>query len=197
MPRKDPTFTDADLIRFYCANLDPAEKTRVRKRFRANILHRTPICPNEEGGDDYCAWAKAFDQVVQICRGIGDALPEILVVLGGIEIALSVLSWAGWLGKLLLFFRLIILALINVVVYVGAILIVVGELAPFSSWISRQFCKQVDDDSIDDTVSGEPPDPDTLPPNPASKLVDDIQQASRDFYDWITTPPDWIDDILP
>jgi len=26
MPRKDPTFTDQDLLRFYCRNLDQTEK---------------------------------------------------------------------------------------------------------------------------------------------------------------------------
>ena len=71
----------------------------------------------------------------------------------------------------------------------------VGYLAPFSSYIARLFCQQAEDDS-EFAVEGEAPDPDTLPPNPASKLVDDLQKAYNDFKDWITTPPDWFDGSL-
>lgn len=195
MPRIDKTFTDNDLIRFYCRNLDNEEKLKVRKIFRENILHRTAICPDEENGSDYCAWAKSFDRIVQICNGIGDWIPEILQTLTTIEMALSVASWTGWLGRLLAFFRLIILGLIEVVIYVGAVLVMVGDLAPYSSFVARQFCRQAEDDS-EFAVEGEAPDPDTLPPNPASKLVDDLQKAYSDFKDWITTPPDWFDGSL-
>lgn len=195
MPRIDKTFTDNDLIRFYCNNLDNEEKLKVRKKFRENILHRTAICPDEESASDYCEWAKAFDRIVQICNGIGDWIPEILQTLTTIEMALSVASWTGWLGRLLAFFRLIILGLIEVVIYVGAVLVMVGYLAPFSSYIARLFCQQAEDDS-EFVVEGEAPDPDTLPPNPASKLVDDLQKSYNDFKNWITTPPDWFDGSL-
>lgn len=43
MPRKDPTFTEADLIRFYCSNLDGAEQARVLDRFSSHILHRKAL----------------------------------------------------------------------------------------------------------------------------------------------------------
>ncbi len=48
MPRQDPSFTDADLIRLFCKNLDPAEKRRVVERFRGYIISRKKIC-DEEG----------------------------------------------------------------------------------------------------------------------------------------------------
>ena len=194
MPRKDPTFTDADLLRFYCTNLDPAEKYRVRKAFKENILHRKAICPGDEDEDDYCSWAEAFHKITVICETIGDWLPEVLSVLTAIEMALSVLSWTGWIGRLLAFFRLLVLALIQFVIYVGAILIMVGDLSFYSLWIKEQFCKDSEETY---QLDGTPPDPDSLPPNPASKLLDDIQQVYRDVMDWISTPPDWLDDILP
>lgn len=196
MPRKDPTFTDADLLRFYCTNLDPGEKYRVRKAFKENILHRKAICPDDEDEGDYCGWAKAFNKTAAICAAIGEWLPEVIAVLTAIEIGLNVLSWTGWVGRLLAFFRLLILALIQVVIYVGAILIMVGDLTPYSSFIESQFCKDEEDGSAFDNIDGTPPDPDSLPPNPASKLLDDIQQVYRDITDWITTPPDWFDGVM-
>lgn len=194
MPRYDPTFTHTDLLRLYCNNLDPVEKYLVRKKFKENILHRTAICPTEEDQSDYCAWAKAFHEVAVTCQKIGEWLPEILEALTLIEGVLSALSWAGWIGRLVAFFRLFVLALINFVIYIGAVLIMVGDLSFYSVWIQNQFCKEEEGEF---PLEGTPPDPDSLPPNPASKLVDDIQQVYRDVMDWITTPPDWIDDILP
>lgn len=194
MPRKDKTFTDNDLIRFYCTNLDPLEKYRVRKKFKENILRRKAICPDDLDEDDYCAWAESFHEITVICRTIGDWLPEVLSALVAIETALSVLSWAGWLGRLLAFFRLLVLALIQFVIYIGAVLIMVGDLSIYSLWIKEQFCKDSEETY---PLDGTPPDPDSLPPNPASKLLDDIQQVYRDVMEWIKTPPDWIDDILP
>lgn len=194
MPRKDPTFTDNDLLRFYCTNLDPAEKYRVRKKFKENILHRKAICPDDEDESDYCAWTKALHKVTAICQAVGDWLPEILAVLTAIQMVLNVLSWVGWLGRLLAFFRLIVLLLIEFVIYVGSALVIVGEFSYYTSWLESIFCKEAE---MEFELTGDPPDPDSLPPNPASKLVDDLQQAYQDFTNWITTPPDWLDDILP
>lgn len=196
MPRKDPTFTDADLLRFYCTNLDPAEKYRVRKAFKENILHRKAICPDDEDQGDYCAWAKAFNKITSICNVIADYLPEILASLTAIETVLGVLSWTGWVGRMLAFFRLLILALIQVVIWVGAIIVLVGKLSPYSSFVEGMFCKEAEDGSAFENIEGTPPDPDSLPPNPASKLLDDIQQVYRDITDWITTPPDWFDGVM-
>ncbi|MCP5158503.1 MAG: hypothetical protein H6975_03645 [Gammaproteobacteria bacterium] len=181
MPRKDPTFTDTDLIRFYCRNLDPAEKKRVLDRFKAHILTHTPICPNDHSINvDWCRWAHRFWTLTTLCKEIGEELPKVLTALVALQRALLVLSWAGWLGRLLAILRVMVTFLIQTVIYVGALMIMIGELKPFADSLIQMFCFA----HYDVELEGDPPDPTKLPESPG----DIINNILNDIRDWFEAP---------
>ena len=190
MPRKDPTFTDGDLIRFFCRNLDPAEKTRVLNRFKAHILNHEPLCGDDDKINiDFCKWAKRFWDLTSICEDVAGYLPRVLATLGSLLGAIELLSWAGWIGRLLLIVRALLLFLINAIIYIGAVLAMVGQLKPFAEAAVQMFCFA----QYDVNPEGEPPDPANLPESPG-EIINDILNDIRDWFNEpfspdTTTPP--------
>jgi len=190
MPRKDPTFSDNDLIRFFCNNLDPAEKKRVLDRFKAHILTHEPICPNDNRIDiDFCKWAHNFWVLTTICREVGEEIPKILGALAAFNAALSLLTWAGWLGRFLAILRALVTFLISALLYIGAIMIMIGQLRPFADMLVSMFCFA--HYNID--LEGDPPDPTKLPQHPGD-VINDILNDIRDWFEApfepdTTTPP--------
>lgn len=191
MPRRDPSFTDGDLIRFFCKNLDPAEKQRVIRRFQEHIIHRAKICEDDiDVKTDFCKWAKAFAELTTKAREAGKVVPYVLSILTALEVALNALSWAGWLGKALIAIRVAVTALISITVFFGAIIIMVGQMGPFAGHLVAFFCEYQNAE-----LNGEPPNPNGLPKSPDEKLqelIDSIQSWFSDaFTPDTTTPPDY------
>lgn len=188
MPRRDPTFTDADLFRFYCNNLDPAEKARVLQKFKAHLLTHTPICPNDTKIDiDFCKWANSFYRLTTLCKEIGEEIPEILAILTTLETALLGLSWTGWLGRLLMILRALLGFLITAISYVGAIMIMLGELRPLAEVLVQFFCFY----HYDVELPGDPPDLTKLPKSPGDEInefLNGIRESLKDLGDFEITP---------
>lgn len=181
MPRKDPTFTDGDLIRFFCKNLTPAEKKRVLDHFKAHILTHTPLCPNDNRIDvDFCKWAHKFWTLTSLCEEIGEYSPKILSALVAIESALIGLSWAGWLGRLVAILRVLMTFLIQAMVYIAALMVMIGQLKPFAESAIQIFCFA----HYDVELEGDPPDPTKLPESPG----DIINNILNDIRDWFNDP---------
>lgn len=189
MPRKDPSFTDADLIRLFCKNLDPAEKQRAMERFRRHIISREKICDDDsEIKTDFCKWSKVFLEITDKCDTASKLVPPTLAALGAIEAALIALSWAGWLGRLLVVLRVAVSYLIALVAFLGAIIIMIGELNSYAGSMVLFFCQYQDSD-----ISGSPPNPEGLPKSPDEQLHDFIKEI-EDWFGTIfspdtTTPP--------
>lgn len=198
MPRQDPSFTDADLIRLFCKNLDPAEKRRVIERFRGYIVSRKKLCDEDaEIKTDFCRWSKVFHELTDKCETAGKLLPPVLAALGALEAALAALSWAGWVGRLIVVLRVAVAYLIAIVTFFGAIIIMVGEMNSYAGSLVLFFCEHLDAE-----VEGEPPNPEGLPKSPDEKLNDFI----KEIEDWLnsifssdtTTPPDaWPPENIP
>lgn len=191
MPRKDPTFTDLDLVRFYCKNLDPAEKARVLNRFRMHIVSKTPICQlDPEPGTDWCKWARQFWHISDLCEAIGKWLPKVLIILTVLNAALYALSWAGWIGRLIAVIRAAVSFLLTTLLYITALCVAVGHLKPFAEILMEMFCFAKYRD-----LEGEPPNIDNLPESPIDQ-IDGIEKTIRDFFGTVfstdtTTPPDY------
>ncbi len=198
MPRKDPSFTDGDLIRLFCKNLDPAEKLRVIERFRGYIISREKLCDEDaEIKTDFCRWSKSFLELVDKCETAGELVAPTLAALGALEASLFTLSWAGWVGRLIAVLRIAVTFLIAIVTSLGAIVIMVGKMKSYASSLVLFFCEHLDAE-----VEGEPPNPEGLPKSPDEKLNDFIQEIE----DWMnsifssdtTTPPDsWPPENIP
>lgn len=190
MPRKDPTFTDADLIRLFCKNLEPAEKMRVTERFRKYVLSRTPICSTDPVlSTDFCAWAKAFLELTDKADSVAQTIPYVLSVLAALESALTLLSWAGWIGRAVAVLRVAVAWMIAFVTFTGALIIMFSKLHPYAASMVVMFCKYQDAE-----LKGDPPNPEGLPKSPDEKLqemIDEIKGWFGDlFSEQTTTPPD-------
>lgn len=179
MPRSDPTFTDGDLVRFYCRNLAPGEKYQVLQRFTRYIGKGEKLCPGDVDRPNPCEWIEIFALVIGFCSGLAERLPKIIVSLSALEASLMLLSWVGPLGRVLVLFRAAVAYLIAVLTYVTAILVMIQKFALLVEFIAVLLCKGDTPPPL-----GRPPDIDDLPPDP-QRIIDDIMEQIRDFESWL------------
>ncbi|MCC8991725.1 MAG: hypothetical protein LM514_03920 [Streptococcus sp.] len=192
MPRYDPTFTDIDLIRFYCTNLDPAEKARVLDRFVDHIINKNPICPNEPPKEDEdkkpCDWVKLLKELVDIAAALAKILAWLIAILATIEVALSgaelgisIFPQFRPIAYLLRAIKYAIGVLIPFLIYITAVFLLIEQLGPFLTILEQLFCKGEAPDDVPP-----PPSTDELPPAPTidSTLTGFIDEI-KSYFDWI------------
>ena len=192
MARKDPTFTDLDLLRLYCRNLDPAEKYRVMNAFARNLRHGEKICPDDpDERIDPCAWVDFVSAIMTRCEDLAISLPRIIAALVAFEVFLTGLSWVGPLGRLLIIIRMLVAYLITVLIYLLAIVMMILSLAPFIHFLDRFFCKGEKSLPLD-----KPPGMEDLPEDP-NRRMDEIIDKLQQFWDWLSANPDEWEDGQP
>jgi hypothetical protein len=197
MPRQDPRFTDADLIRFYCNNLDDAEKSRVRKVFNDYLMKQVAICPDAEDGNGYCEWARVFRTITKEAKRINGIIPDVIAALKTIEILLNAFSFAGLLGRLVVILKIFISSMLEYIVYLSAVLAVVIKMEPYAEWLEGIFCSIEGNDNLGEIV-GDLPDISEIGLDPLAGFVGDIQQTGQDFLNWFkVVPADFNPDIGP
>lgn len=192
MPRIDKTFTDNDLIRFYCANLDPDEKTRVLGRFVDHIINKNPICPNEPPKEDEdknpCKWVNMLKELVDIAAALAKILAWLIailtaieVALGGAELGISVFPQFRPIAYLMRVIKYAIGVLIPFLIYITAVLLLIEQLGPFLTMLEQLFCKGEAPADVPP-----PPSTDELPPAPTidSTLTGFIDEI-KSYFDWI------------
>lgn len=189
MPRKDPTFTDSDLLRLYCNNLDPAEKYRVFEAFRNHVMNGQKICADDpDEKTDLCGWIANAQSVLEAAKEAASLLKYALSALVALEAVLIGLSWVGPLARVLVALRAFVAYLISIVIFATTILIMVGDLMPLILFLNKHLCKG-------EKPSPLPPPPGLDLPEPPQRLMDTIVaeiesafQAIKDFftgiYDW-------------
>lgn len=180
MPRLDKTFKDTDLIRFFCKNLDPTEKSIVLNIFRQHVLAGKPICPNEDEGTDLnlCQWAAYLESAVNKAQIAGNVLQRILALLAAIETALTPLSLLGPIGRIVAAIRALIAYTIEVLIPITAIFIMIGELKPFASLLREVICQ-----GAAPYYLPEPPaiDPEINEPVPPDNLQQELIDAVHEY----------------
>lgn len=191
MPRSDPTFTDLDLIRFYCRNLDPAEKYQVMRSFADFIKKGAKICPDDpDKRIDPCKWIAYAKELILQCKDIAVWMTKLLPILATIATALHYSTWVGPLGRLLTVLRILVDLIIEAWIFITTILTIVGGLSPLLDFINKFFCTGEEPLPFDYDPPGM-----NLPPNPAQRRMDDIMTFLDDALNWLT--PDYIDNIPP
>ena len=195
MPRKDPSFTDNDLLRLFCKNLDPAEKLRVLEKFKAYVIDRKPICdtdPNIE--TNFCRWSWVYLELVDHADTFRLAVPTILKALVLIEAALLALSNTGPWAKLILFLRVAIGWLISFITFAGTLITLFAETMPYAAALTGFFCKHLFTELSDET-----PDTTRLPKSydeKLSEIMDEIHKFSDGIDKFMEDLKKDIDDSL-
>lgn len=175
MPRKDPSFTDADLLRLFCKNLDPAEKLRVLEKFKAYVIDRKPICdtdPNIE--TNFCRWSWVYLELTEHADTFRLAAPKILQALVWIESVLLALSNAGPWGKLVVFLRVAVGWVIGFVTFVATLIELFAETQPYAVALTTFFCKHQFTELSDKT-----PDISRLPKSYDEKLYEIMEEIHK------------------
>lgn len=182
MPRKDPTFTEADLIRFYCSNLDEAEQARVLDRFSGHILHRKALCDCDEDKTDWCAWASALNIATSMAATLSEHFAAITAGLTAAIAFLGRLTWTGILGRLIAALIAVLATVLAFLVYIEAIILFIGKMDIFAAFLATMLCAESDyqPDSFDET----PPNASELPDNPLETALDYFQKQIEEFIDW-------------
>lgn len=180
MPRKDPTFTDSDLLRFYCRNVDPGEKYLVMKAFNDHIKKGIKICPDDpDERIDPCEWIKKLKDLLNECGKKAVLLVQIIKVLVTLEVVLSGLSWVGPAARILKIVVIVIGYLVSVLIFVATILTLLSQLGgPLLTYLNDYFC------------TGAKPLP--LPKPPDVVLPEDPQRRMDEIIDWIESIFDWL-----
>ena len=172
MPRLDKTFSDSDLLRFYCRNLDPSEKYLVMEAFKNHIKKGIKICPNDPDKNfDPCAWIAFTKKLTDQCAEKSKLLAQIAIVLTTLEVALSSLIWIGLYGKILKIIVLIIGYVVSVLIFCSALLSMIGSLGVFINGMNKFFC------------TGEDPGPLEKPPE--LNLPEDPSRRMDEIVNWI------------
>lgn len=179
MPRSDRTFTDNDLIRFYCRNLDPGEKYRTLRRFNLYIGKGEKLCPDDEHRPNPCEWLEVLAVVIGFCSGLADQLPKVMVALTAWEAALALLSWTGPLGRILTVLRAFIAYLLAIFTYLLAILELIQRFSLLIEFFVASLCYGDKPPPL-----GPPPEVKDLPPDP-QRIMDDIMEQIREFEAWL------------
>lgn len=189
MPRADPTFSDSDLLRFYCRNLEAGEKYRVLQRFTLYIGKGEKICPADTNRPNPCEWIEILAAIIGICASVSNRLPQVILALTAWEAALALLSWAGPLGRILNLVRAVIAYLIAILTYATALLVMIEKFALLVEFMAVVLCRGDTPPPL-----GRPPDLDDLPPDP-QRIIDDLMDQIRDFQawlqDWLAANPGW------
>lgn len=180
MPRKDPTFTDSDLLRFYCRNVDPGEKYLVMKAFNDHIKKGIKICPDDpDERIDPCEWIQKLKELLNECGKKAVLLVQIIKVLVTLEVVLSGLSWVGPAARILKIVVIVIGYLVSVLIFVATILTLLSQLGgPLLTYLNDYFC------------TGAKPLP--LPKPPDVVLPEDPQRRMDEIIDWIESIFDWL-----
>lgn len=140
MPRSDPSFTDADLLRFYCKNLNPSEKYLVLKRFNDFLSKGTKICPDDpDERIDPCEWIAFARKLVAESADLAKILSKFVLVIAALEVALGALSWVGPAAKILRIIIIVLGYIEAVLFFVTAILLLISELDPFLRFLQAFF----------------------------------------------------------
>jgi hypothetical protein len=182
MSRKDPTFTEADLIRFYCSNLDVAEQTRVLDRFSTHILHRKALCECDEDKTDWCAWASALNIATTIASTISDHFAEIIAGLTAAIAFLGRLTWTGILGRFIAALIAVLTTTLAFIAYIGGIMLFIGKMDIFAVFLTDMLCSERDFNP--DSFDGTPPDVAEIPENPLDVALDYFQKQIEDLIEW-------------
>lgn len=179
MPRKDPTFTDSDLLRFYCRNVDPGEKYRVMEAFKGHIKKGIKICPDDpEKKIDPCEWINFSEWLVHQCAAKARLLVQIAQVLTMLEVALGALSWLPPYGKVLKIIVVVLGYVVSVLIFAATLMTLVGQLGGFMGMLNKYFC------------TGEEPGP--LPKPPGLDLPEDPERRMDEIVNWIESIFDWL-----
>ena len=189
MPRSDKTFSDKDLLRFYCNNLEPDEKYRVLVAFNDYIVKGQTICPDDPAEPtNVCEWLDTANRVFSAVSLLADSAQYVLASLVALEATLSVLSWGGPIGRLLIAFRAFVAYLITVVAYVAALSTLISKLALLMDYLNLLLCSGDKPPPLPPPPSIDLPDP---PERPMDFIANEINAAIQSAKDFFTGMFDW------
>ena len=194
MPRKDPTFTDQDLIRLFCKNLDPSEKKRVLEKFMKYVIDREPICDTDINvTTNYCKWAWTFLELTEHADAISLVSNRILATLTFIESLLLALSAAGPFGRLIVLLRLLIGWIIAFAVVLLTIIKLFAELQPWAVTSTTFFCKHLHTEIGENTpnLNGLPKSYDES----VAELLGEIERIANEIKKGISDLVQWFSDL--
>ncbi|MDG4551953.1 MAG: hypothetical protein P9F19_01990 [Candidatus Contendobacter sp.] len=191
MPRRDPTFTDLDLIRFFCKNLDPGEKYWVLKTFADYVRNGKKICPDDpDKRVDPCEWIKFARKVISECSDANKLLRKLIPIIGSIAGLLHYGAYAGPWGRILIVVRIAFDFFLEFFIFITAVMTLISEMTPFIDFLDRFFCKgEAEIPGLDYQPPGM-----NLPESPERRM-DRIMKAVEEAFEWLEAddtdlPPD-------
>lgn len=188
MPRKDPTFTDQDLLRFYCRNLDQTEKFSVHYHFQRFFTGKIKICPDDEFAVDPCPWIFYAHEVIYYSGRWLKYSAFVIGALVSIEVMIKGMSLVGPAGRLLSILLIAIGFLIQFLLAASIIVAAIWGMGQFITGLNHFFCKG------ERMTTLEPP-PNWNPPEGWDRNIDKVMQVFDDIMDWLgdsggDLPPD-------